>query len=157
MAFIQLTTFMAAPAERVFDLSRSVELHKASMKGYAETPVAGKLQGLMELNDTVTWKARHLFKERLLEVKITAMQKPFSFVDEQIKGDFVSMKHEHYFKPVENGTIMIDQFFFQPPYGLLGSLVSRFLLEGYMKRLLEQRNLFIKEVAETTKWKNFIN
>ena len=30
------------------------------------------------------------------------------FIDEQIKGDFKMMKHEHHFKPCENGTIMID-------------------------------------------------
>jgi ligand-binding SRPBCC domain-containing protein len=157
MAFIQLTTFITAPVERVFDLSRSIELHKQSMHNYAEQPVAGKQQGLMELNETVTWKAKHLYKERTLEVKITAMQKPFSFIDEQIKGDFVSMKHEHYFKPIENGTIMIDQFFFQSPYGKIGMLAENLFLVNYMRRLLESRNGFIKQVAESEKWKLYLS
>jgi len=157
MSFIQLTTFIEAPVERVFDLSRSVELHKSSMQHYSEKCAGGKLAGLMELNDTVTWQARHLFKERSLTTKITAMQKPFSFVDEQVAGDFVSLKHEHYFKSVQNGTIMIDQFYFTTPYGTLGKWVNCFYLTAYVKKLLEQRNQFIKEVAETTKWKSFLS
>ena len=157
MSFIQLTTFIEAPIERVFDLSRSVDLHEHSMQSFNEKSTAGKQAGLMELNETVTWKAKHLFKERSLTTKITAMQKPFSFIDEQVSGDFVSLKHEHYFKSVQNGTIMIDQFYFQTPYGTIGNWVSRLYLTGYLKKLLEQRNRFIKEAAETNKWKSFLS
>lgn len=157
MSFIQLTTFIEAPIERVFDLSRSVELHKSSMQRFSEKCTGGKLAGLLELHDTVTWQARHLFKERSLTTKITALQKPFSFIDEQVSGDFVALKHEHYFKPVQNGTIMIDQFAFTTPYGALGKWVSRFYLTAYLKKLLEQRNQFIKEVAESNKWKSFLS
>ena len=31
MPLIHLTTFIAAPAERVFDLSRSIDVHKKSL------------------------------------------------------------------------------------------------------------------------------
>ena len=41
MPKIHLTTFIQAPADRVFDLSRNVDLHKQSMAKYNETPVAG--------------------------------------------------------------------------------------------------------------------
>jgi len=157
MSFIQLTTFIEAPIERVFDLSRSIELHKGSMQRFNEKCTAGKQGGLLELNETVTWQAKHLMKERQLTTKITALQKPFSFIDEQVTGDFVSLKHEHYFKSVQNGTIMIDQFHFQVPYGVIGKWVSRFYLTGYITKLLEQRNQFIKEVAETNKWKMFLS
>ena len=157
MSFIQLTTFIEAPIERVFDLSRSIELHKSSMQKFKEKCTGGKLAGLLELHDTVTWQARHLFKERSLTTKITALQKPFSFIDEQVSGDFVALKHEHYFKPVQNGTIMIDQFAFTTPYGSFGKWVNRFYLTAYLKKLLEQRNQFIKEVAESNKWKSFLS
>jgi ligand-binding SRPBCC domain-containing protein len=157
MSYIQLTTFIEAPVERVFDLSRSVELHKGSMQRFNEKCTGGKLAGLLELQDTVTWQARHLFKERNLTTKITALEKPFSFIDEQVSGDFVALKHEHYFKPVQNGTIMIDQFSFITPYGTLGKWVNRFYLTAYLKKLLEQRNRFIKEVAESNKWKSFLS
>ena len=49
------------------------------------------------------------------------------FTDEQVKGDFKMMKHEHHFKPCENGTIMIDLFHFESPYGAIGKIVQQTL------------------------------
>ena len=157
MPLIHLTTFIAAPVERVFDLSRSITLHKQSMNKYSEKPIAGITSGLINLNETVTWQAKHLFKNRTLKVGITSLLRPFSFIDEQVEGDFEKMKHEHYFKPCDNGTIMIDQFFFEPPYGILGKWTSRLLLTRYMRKLLEEQNKVIKAVAETNQWKLFLN
>jgi ligand-binding SRPBCC domain-containing protein len=156
MPFIHLTTFIAAPQERVFDLSRSVDLHKASMKHHEEKIIDGTMSGLMNLNDTVTWTAKHFFKQRRLKVRITKLQRPEYFVDEQETGDFKMMKHEHYFKLIENGTIMIDQFHFEIPKGLIGRLINNFYLENYMTQLLKERNKLIKEVAEGNLWKQYL-
>ena len=157
MPYIHLSTFIAAPHDRIFNLSRSVDLHKHSMSRYKEQIVNGTVSGLMNLNDTVTWKAKHLFKERVLEVKITQLKGPDYFIDEQVKGDFKMMKHEHYFKPIENGTIMIDQFRYEIAYGTMGSLFNKFYFEKYMTRLLEERNAFIKRAAEGNQWKQFLS
>lgn len=157
MPFIHLTTFISAPQERVFDLSRSVDLHKASMKKYEETIVDGTMNGLMNLNDTVTWTAKHFFKTRRLKIKINKLQRPDYFVDEQVEGDFTMMKHEHYFKPAQNGTIMIDQFHFETPYGWFGKAINVFYLEKYMTRLLNERNKMIKEIAEGNLWNQYLN
>ena len=157
MAFIHLTTFIAAPVERVFDLSRSINLHKHSMTAYDETPISGKMSGLLNENETVTWKAKHLFKERTLKVQLTSLQSPYAFVDEQVEGDFKKMKHEHFFKPCENGTIMIDQFYFETPYGMIGKWFNSFYLTKYMERLLTERNKVIKTIAESNQWKQFID
>jgi ligand-binding SRPBCC domain-containing protein len=156
MPLIHLTTFIAAPQERVFDLSRSVDLHKHSMEKYEEKIVKGTPTGLMNVNDEVTWKARHLFKERVLSIRVAGLRRPDYFSDEQVRGDFVKMKHEHYFKPIENGTIMIDQFLFEIRHGALGRLINQFYLEKYMKRLLTERNAVIKKTAEGNQWKKFL-
>jgi len=153
MPNIHLTTFIAAPIERVFDLSRSINLHMLSMRHTHERAIAGKVSGLIEEGETVSWEAKHLFKMRYLTVKITAMQPYHFFEDEMLKGDFASMKHQHHFKAVANGTIMIDVFDFESPYGGLGKLVNQLFLTNYMKRLLESRNAVIKDYAETDKWK----
>jgi len=156
MPFIHLTTFIAAPQERVFDLSRSVALHKSSMKDHDEKIVDGTMSGLMNLNDTVTWTAKHLFKQRRLKIRITKLNRPEYFIDEQEAGDFKLMKHEHYFKPIENGTIMIDQFHFETR-GFMGSLVNKFYLEKYMTQLLKLRNKMIKAMAEGNGWKQYLS
>ena len=156
MPTIHLTTFIEAPVERVFDLSRNIDLHKQSMTRHKEEAVAGIRFGLIEKDESVTWKAKHLFKTRLLRSKITEMVKPSIFVDEQLQGDFKMMKHEHHFKPCENGTIMIDLVRFEIPYGQVGKWFNALYLTGYMKRLIEQRNKTIKDFAETEKWKKLL-
>jgi ligand-binding SRPBCC domain-containing protein len=156
MPTIHLTTFIQAPADRVFDLSRNVDMHKQSMARHQEEAVAGIRFGLVEKEDTITWKAKHLFKTRMLRARITDMKKPQMFVDEQAEGDFKMMKHEHHFKPCENGTIMIDLLQFETPYGSLGKFFNTVYLTRYMKKLLEQRNKMIKEFAEGDKWKKLL-
>ena len=156
MPFIHLTTFIAAPRERIFDLSRSVELHRASMKDYGERIINGKIAGLLEKDDTVTWEAKHLFKKRIIKTVVKDIKRPDYFIDEQVTGDFTMMKHEHYFKEVENGTLMIDQFHFESPYGRLGVLVNKIYLRRYMQKLLELRNEVIKQVAEGNQWKQYL-
>lgn len=157
MPTIHLTTFIAAPAERVFDLARNIDLHKKSMAHTGEDAIAGTVTGLINAGETVTWKAKHLGKNRVLRSKITDMKPPHSFVDEMVEGDFRSMKHEHHFKPVANGTFMIDILVFESPWGGIGRLVNRFFLTRYMYKMLEQRNKIIKEYAESDKWKHVLN
>lgn len=153
MPTIHLTTFIGAPAERVFDLSRSIDLHKKAMADFREEPVAGTTTGLIAPDETVTWRAKHLGKTRLLKIKISVMQPPHSFTDEMVQGDFRSMKHQHHFKQIDNGTLMIDIFSFETPWGNFGQLVNRLFLTRYMSRLLEKRNQAIKAYAESDKWK----
>ena len=85
------------------------------------------------------------------------MVKPQLFIDEQVEGDFKMMRHEHHFKPCDNGTIMIDLIEFETPYGSVGKLFNKLYLTGYMKSLMEQRNKTIKEFAESEKWEKILN
>jgi ligand-binding SRPBCC domain-containing protein len=75
------------------------------------------------------------------------------FTDKMIKGDFLSYHHEHFFKPVDNGTIVIDIINFETPYGFLGKLVNQVYLNTYFEKLVGQRNDTIKQYAESDKWK----
>ena len=156
MPTIHLTTFIAAPIDRVFDLSRNIDLHKESMSKHKEEAVAGTRFGLIEKDETVTWKARHLFKTRMLRTKITEMKKPTFFIDEQAEGDFKSLKHEHHFKQCDNGTIMIDIIVFEAPYGPAGRLFNNLYLTRYLRKLIEHRNKVIKDFAETEKWRKLL-
>ena len=153
MSKIHLTSFIAAPIERVFDLSRSINLHQISTASSNEKAVDGVLTGLINKDETVTWQAKHLFKTRLFTSKITAMQSPVSFTDEMVKGDFKSFHHEHHFKAAANGTIMIDLINFETPYGKIGKIVNALFLKSYLQKFLIKRNEVIKEYAETQKWK----
>jgi len=152
MPVITLQTLIKAPKQRVFDLSLSIDLHKISTAHTGEEAIAGTTSGLIGLHETVTWKAKHLGKTRMLTTKITAMKPPGFFADEMVSGDFKSFRHEHLFEHHEEGTIMIDVFTYQSPYGLFGKLADRLFLKNYMRRLLRGRNEVIKKFAESERW-----
>lgn len=153
MPTIHITTLIHAPMDRVFDLSRSITLHKRSMLHLQEEAIKGRTNGLIELDETVTWRAKHLGKVRILTTRITEMRHKEYFCDEMVEGDFTYMKHEHHFKEIGNGTVAIDIMEFGTPYGKLGKLIERFYLHRYMTRLLKIRNEVIKEYAESEKWR----
>lgn len=157
MPNIHLTTLILAPVERVFDLSRSINLHKISVAHTEEKVIAGITGGLIKENETVTWQAKHLFKVRQFTSKVTAMKVPEFFTDEMTKGDFKRFIHQHHFKAIDNGTIMIDTVEFESPYGIIGRLLNAVCLEKYIKGLLLKRNEVIKEYAESNKWKVILN
>jgi ligand-binding SRPBCC domain-containing protein len=156
MPTIHLTTFIEAPLERVFDLSRSIDLHKKSMAHTGEEAVGGVTMGLINLQEHVIWKARHLGKTRMLKSRITEMVRPEKFTDEMVEGAFRSLQHRHHFKAIQNGTLMIDYFDYEMPYGFIGTLVDRWYLHNYLIKMLETRNEAIKKCAETDQWKRFI-
>jgi ligand-binding SRPBCC domain-containing protein len=157
MAKIHLTSFIAAPVNLVFDLSRSINLHQISTASTNEKAIDGVLNGLINKDETVTWQAKHLFKTRLFTSKITAMQSPDFFIDEMVKGDFKSFQHEHHFKATGNGTIMIDLVKFESPYGIMGKIVNSLFLRSYIEKFLIKRNAVIKDYAETEKWKAILD
>lgn len=153
MVTLELTTFIAAPLERVFDLARSIDLHRVSMEHTREEVVAGRTSGLIGLGETVTWRARHLGVRQRLTVRITGYERPRWFRDEMVRGAFATMVHDHHFAPATGGTEMRDVFRFSAPLGPLGRLVEHLVLRGYMTRLLESRNAAIKRVAESEGWR----
>ena len=59
MPTIYLSTFILATPEIVFDLSRNIDLHQISTKQTYEKVIAGKMSGLIELDESVTWRAKH--------------------------------------------------------------------------------------------------
>lgn len=157
MPTIHLTTFIAAPVDRVFDLSRNISLHKISMQHTNEVAVAGITAGLINKDDTVTWKGKHLFKTRFFTSRIIEMVPYEKFTDKMIKGDFTSFQHEHFFKPAENGTIIIDIVQYETPYSWLGKMVNKFYLNNYLEKLIYHRNEVIRQYAESDKWRALLH
>jgi len=147
MPTILLQTKIAASPEVVFDLSRSVDLHIESTRQTREEAIAGKTTGLMEMGDSVTWRAKHFGVWQKLTSRITAFDRPHSFIDEMEKGIFKSFRHTHRFTSVKNGTLMEDVFEYESPLGWIGKLADKLFLETYMRRLLEKRNETIKAHA----------
>jgi ligand-binding SRPBCC domain-containing protein len=84
-----------------------------STKQTGEKAIAGRTSGLIELGETVTWRAKHFGMWQRLTSKITEFDRPNYFVDEMVKGPFKSFRHEHHYTRVDNHTLMIDVFVFE--------------------------------------------
>lgn len=148
MPTIHLTSTIHARIQLVFDLARSIDLHQISAEQTQEKAIAGKTSGLIELHETVTWRAKHFGIYQTLTTKITAFDKPNYFVDEMVQGAFKNFVHTHKFEDVPEGTIMTDVFVYQSPLGILGKLADVLFLKNYMTRFLMKRNEVIKVYAE---------
>ena len=156
MPVVHLKIEIRADIHIVFDLARSIDLHKISTAHTNEEAIAGKTSGLISLNETVTWRAKHFGVTQELTSKITALERPNYFVDEMVKGAFKSFRHEHFFSKQNGVVVMKDIFDYDAPMGLLGKLANKLFLQNYMIRLLEKRNTVIKEFAESEKWKEVL-
>ena len=143
MALIELETFIAAPPERCFDLSLSIELHLDSTAATRERAIAGKTSGVLALGDRVTWRAWHFGLPLQLSVEITQHDRPRSFRDEMIRGPVRRLRHDHRFEDVDGGTMMIDRFQFA-----VLPLLDPLVLTPHFRKFLVGRNDMIKRVAE---------
>jgi ligand-binding SRPBCC domain-containing protein len=130
MPLIILHTRINAPLEICFDLARSIDLHQESMKHTGEQAVAGITEGLIELGESVTWKARHFGIVMKLTSRITEFSFPDMFVDEMVDGPFHTMKHRHIFQVKEGYTLMVDEFEYKSPLGILGKVADLLFLKS---------------------------
>lgn len=144
----RLVTEIAAPPERAFALSLDVGAHVRSMAGTGERAVAGTTSGTIGLGETVTWRARHFGVVWRMTSRITALEAPGRFVDEQVRGPFARFRHEHRFEPSAVGTRMVDEVTFRAPLGPLGRLAEQVALARYMPRLIAGRNATLRAELE---------
>ena len=156
MSLILLETLIHASPETCFDLSTSIDLHKLSTAGTGEEAIAGKTSGLIALGEFVTWRARHLGIRQNLTSHITAFERPAHFRDEQLKGPFRSMVHDHYFIRQGDNTLLTDRFEFESPLGTLGKWFNAAILTSYMRNFLLRRNEIIRQFAESGEWKKVL-
>lgn len=148
MTTINLNTKINAPIDKVFDLSRNIDVHMQTMSYTQEKAIAGRRAGCIELNETVRWRGKHFGVYIEHESIISVLKKPTYFVDEMIDGHFKWLKHEHLFKEENGQTIMVDKFAYQTPFGILGCLFNKLLLKKHLTLILEKRSEQIKKLAE---------
>ena len=159
MVTLEEITQIEAPIERCFDLARSVEVHLAGNVHFGEQAVAksGVISGLIDLHQRVTWRARHFGISQNLTSEITVMESPTYFQDTMIHGAFRSMQHDHHFRALPSGaTEMKDIFRFAGPLLLLGRIAETTVLRRYMRNLLHERNVVIKQIAESSEWQRYL-
>ncbi len=148
MPLIILETLINADQQSCFDTARNIDVHAQSMAKSEERAIAGRTSGLIQLHETVTWRAKHFGIWWHLTSRITQMDPPHSFTDEIVHGPFAHLHHKHSFLQKNGQTLMIDRFDYASPLGVLGRCADRLFVEKYMRNLLSERNEWMRSYAE---------
>lgn len=148
MTTINLTTKIKAPKQIVFDASRDIDIHQQSASKTSEVAIAGITSGLINLNETVTWRGKHFGVYLTHKSRITAMNFYDYFVDEMEEGKFKFFKHEHFFEEQNGITIMKDKMQYESPFGIFGKVFDSLFLKKHLIQFLLERNKVLKEVSE---------
>ena len=146
---ITIETWIDAPPRRCFDAARDLDLHMKSFAHTNERAVAGRMSGLIEGGEEVTWRGRHFGVTQHFTSRITRFDPPHHFRDEMIRGAFRSFVHDHYFVADGRRTKMTDLLVFAAPLGILGRIAERLFLARYLDRLLRDRAEVIRRAAES--------
>ena len=131
-------TRAAVAADELFDVSLDIDAHVASMEQSGERAISGVVSGRIDLGQEVTWRARHFGIWFTMTSRITALDRPTRFVDEQVRGPFRWFRHEHRFDDVTGVTTMTDTIDLASP--IFGILAERAVLVPYLRRLIRVRN-----------------
>lgn len=146
---VEVRTLIGASRATVFDLELDVDVHTASLAGSRESATTSRRDRRLRLGDEVTFRARHLGLRWTLTSRVTAYDAPVRFVDEQVRGPFRTMRHEHVFPEAADGrTEMVDRMVVTLPGGPAGALVIRVVAAPYLRRLVRQRAAHVRALAE---------
>lgn len=149
MKVIEEKTIFEVSISVAFDAERNISLHSATQKHRGERAIDGVKSGLIENGQEVEWEAIHFGIKQRLRVKITHMDKPKYFRDEQISGAFKTYSHEHFFREIEpNKTEKTDLMVIEAPFGFIGKIAEILFLNRYMSKFLRKKNQALKAIIE---------
>jgi ligand-binding SRPBCC domain-containing protein len=150
MQIVIVETYVNTSIDKCFNAARDIELHMKTVWPFThEEAIAGVTHGLIELGETVTFRATHFGIKQTLTSQIIDFNRPYRFTDKMILGTFKYMKHIHEFKELGEGTILKDTLEFQSPFGLIGMLFDLLVLKHYMKKFVKDRTLKLKIILES--------
>jgi ligand-binding SRPBCC domain-containing protein len=108
----------------------------------------GRIEGRLEVGDLVRFRAWHLGLEWGLDARVVAVEEPYRFVDQQVRGPIRELRHEHLFVETGAGTLMTDRISWISPLGLAGRLADEIAVRRALLRVLAARNAHLKRRAE---------
>jgi hypothetical protein len=159
MIHFEEITFIDAPIDRVFDLSRSIEVHLLANVHENEQALAvgGLTTGLIGPGEQVTWRAKHFGLWHELTSKATVVRPPTYLQVTMVKGIFRFMQADHLFRDLPSGgTELKDKFAIAAPLPILGPIAQALFLRRYMIALNRERNAVIKQIAESDDWRHYL-
>ena len=108
----------------------------------------GRISGLLELGDLLTFEGRHLGVRQRITVRITEMDPPRRYVDEGMRVAFRELRHVHEFFVDGDVTVMRDVVTWRSPFGLLGRAADALFVARHMRWFVTEKQARLKRMAE---------
>jgi len=106
-----------------FDIMNSIQLsekmYEGMIIGYKVSPILGI---------KTTWVT-----------EITHIRNKEFFIDEQRIGPYTMWHHQHLIRPIENGVLMTDIVSYQPPFGVIGAIANKLVIQSKLKQIFNYR------------------
>ena len=77
---------------------------------------------------------------------ITHYEKPYKFVDQQIKGPYSLWHHTHTFEEKDGGTIIKDNLTYAIPMGIIGRLIHFIYIKHDIKGIFNYRYKILDKI-----------
>ena len=138
MPSLVLETEIAAQPEKCFALLRDPGFH---------TDTAVRHKGEFGLGQIVRFPSSFIGFDTSLTVEVTEFEPPHFLTDEMRQGIFDEFRHKHEFRPVGEGTLMIDAVTWTLPFGPLSRMFD-WIVAARLRSVIGNRNGRLKELAE---------
>lgn len=78
--------------------------------------------------------------------EITHVKEKEYFVDEQRFGPFALWHHQHHFNKVKDGVLMADILNYAIPFGFIGRIANRLIVDKQVNEIFNYREKIIREL-----------
>lgn len=82
---------------------------------------------------------------------ITKYEKPYVFIDQQIKGPYALWHHTHSFEEKDGGTIIRDSVVYAIPFGLLGRFIHAIYIKYDIESIFKYRKKILNKIFNNIK------
>lgn len=143
MAFYQLIVHqdIEAPLEKVWEFISAPQNLQEITPDYMGFEILSKdLPAVMYEGMIISYMVSPILGIKTNWVtEITQIKEKRYFVDEQRIGPYKMWHHQHFIEPSGAGTRMKDIVSYQPPFGLLGSIANKLVIERKLAEIFQYR------------------
>ena len=145
MHCLERTQRIRAPRETVFAFfsdPRNLARITPAALGFRVVYAPAALEAGSRLEYRIRWGPLRL----RWDTRITRWAPPVEFQDLQERGPYAAWRHTHSFEEDGESTVMRDRVDYALPFGLLGRIVHRLLVERQLRRIFDFRRSTIEGI-----------
>jgi len=105
---------------------------------------------ILEVGSQLEFKIQGYGQVQAITHEITALNRPGSYVEQQISGPLKAWIHEHLFESADSDSVeIIDKIEFEPPGGILGFMITADKIHESLEDGFYHRHQQLKKLLES--------